>query len=190
MGEIRLSWTFSLRPPLLATPRRHRQLSRMAHTNPTTVQVGGLPATVYGLSSLSPSSSPHGLTVLFWLHGRLGSAALVHEKREIEPILAYATEREGRDLLVVTIDQRNHGERLVDLRRNKAWAPHWGEGLEEAELENASHAVDMYSIQSESCLVLASEEDELMDCQLGRRETSRSLSTSSPPYCFRTTTVS
>lgn len=131
----------------------------MPHTNPTTIQVGGLPATVYGLSALSTSPSPHGLTILFWLHGRLGSAALVHEKQELAPILAYAAAernkgREGRDLLVVTIDHRNHGERLVDLKRNKAWAAHPKEGLREGEFDNASHAVDMYSIQSESAFVL------------------------------------
>ena len=57
-------------------------------------------------------------------------------------MLDYAQEqrkagKEGKDLLVVAFDQRNHGERIVDSLGNESWE------------KNKGHAIDMYAIQSE-----------------------------------------
>ncbi|KAM5543744.1 hypothetical protein V8D89_002361 [Ganoderma adspersum] len=48
---------------------------------------------------------------------------------------------EVRDLLIVTIDQRNHGNRVVDERANMGWSP-------DPDKNNERHAIDMYAIQT------------------------------------------
>lgn len=54
-------------------------------------------------------------------------------------------------MIIVSFDQRNHGERLVNINKNRGFKDNFnflpklarGEG----ELDNESHAVDMYNIQ-------------------------------------------
>lgn len=117
-------------------------------TKPTSLSIGGIPLTVYGLSSTPPS--PHGTAVLFLLHGRFGSAAQPRLVAFANSLVAHAKNSQersaGKDLLVVTFDQRNHGERGVDPERNKGWR----DKEVSEQIENESHAVHMYSIQSES----------------------------------------
>ena len=144
------------------------------------LSVGGLPVQVFGLDAVSPPS-PHGLAVLFLCHGRFGCAAdpkiaafatslVTHARAEL-------AKAPGKDLLVVTFDQRNHGQRVVDQTRNKSWRDHG----EVAELENVSHATDMYSIQSECSLSRQAWEGTDPACALQpeRLVTARSSSTSS-----------
>ncbi|KAI5475082.1 hypothetical protein MNV49_001958 [Pseudohyphozyma bogoriensis] len=115
--------------------------------SPTTFTVGGLKAVVHG-DLHPPSPSPHGLAVLFLLHGRFGKQDEPRLWRFADSLLSAAEaarEKGGKDLLVVTTDHRNHGERTVDKERNKGWKE--GEG-EQQEFDNESHAVDMYSVQT------------------------------------------
>ncbi|KAF9000747.1 hypothetical protein BDQ17DRAFT_666041 [Cyathus striatus] len=101
--------------------------------------IGGVPVHVYSSGSYSDSSKP--LAVLFFLHGRNGSA------EKIDPIarqiisLVYGRDDIQRDLLIVTLDQRNHGQRIVEPKANNGWS-------KRAENNNDRHAVDMYSIQA------------------------------------------
>lgn len=117
---------------------------------PLKLTVGGIATQVYGVSSL-PSSTPNGLAVLFLLHGRFGSAAEASTVSWANSFLDHTrAEREkageGKELLVVTFDQRNHGERTVDAIKNKGWKDRAGVG---EGLDNVGHAVDMLAIQSE-----------------------------------------
>lgn len=118
-------------------------------TEALSLHVGGIQTQIYGLHNLTPS--PDGLAVLFFLHGRFGSAAERNIVKWANSFVSNAaTEREkaggkGKQLVVVTFDQRNHGERTVDSEKNKGWR----EGKSEAEgLDNEAHAVDMLAIQS------------------------------------------
>lgn len=102
-------------------------------------QVAGLAVNVYTLHPLSHSNGP--VTVLFFLHGRNGSASKIEEMPKI--ILEnYHNADEGgdkRDLAVVTFvcsmlysmcvdvdgcpqDHRNHGSRLTDPKANRSWS--------------------------------------------------------------------
>ncbi|KDQ15854.1 hypothetical protein BOTBODRAFT_173524 [Botryobasidium botryosum FD-172 SS1] len=101
----------------------------------TSLLVGGLKVQVFGASG--ESELP--VAALFIIHGRLGSAAAV-EGFAIS-ILNHAKERQAngeeaaRDLIVVTLDHRNHGSRLIDEKANKGWRD-----------GNERHAVDMYTV--------------------------------------------
>lgn len=113
-----------------------------AFANGQALHVGGLNINIYTTGE-STSTSP--VTVLFFLHGRTGSA------KQLEPLTkslldAIAKQGEGRgpnssstDLVLVTLDHRNHGTRLVSEVSNYAWKgePH----------ENPRHGIDMYSVQ-------------------------------------------
>lgn len=119
-------------------------------TEARTLHVGGIQTQIYGLQHLSKSSE--GIAVLFFLHGRFGSSADSSMIKWAESFVSNAaTEREkaggqGKQLVVVTFDQRNHGGRTVDSEKNKGWR----EGNSQAEgLDNEAHAVDMLAIQSE-----------------------------------------
>ena len=128
----------------------------------TTVVVGGLAVHVYGLASLPPTSpsipaSP--IAVLFLLHGRYGAALEPKTVAAATALVQHAAEQRqqagsasSRPLLVVTFDQRNHGERVVDMHKNKGWKDKFDKDAvdESDELDNLSHASDMLAIQSES----------------------------------------
>ncbi|KAF9494486.1 hypothetical protein BDN71DRAFT_1483035 [Pleurotus eryngii] len=75
------------------------------------------------------------ISVLFFLHGRRSSLAVVEPIIEKVVMMAHSDDRK-RDLYVVGIDLRNHGPRLVDEQANMSWS----EG-------NPNHALDMYGIQ-------------------------------------------
>ncbi|BGP43711.1 hypothetical protein JCM10449v2_007756 [Rhodotorula kratochvilovae] len=120
--------------------------------------VGGLPVSVYGLEALTQGQSD--VAVCFLLHGRMGRAAHPLIDRFAQRLVAYAAEQrahnDGWDLIVVTFDQRNHGHREVDRERNLGWAEggkkHAQErkdkGVQDHELDNVAHAVDMMAIQT------------------------------------------
>ncbi|WVW79583.1 hypothetical protein I302_101552 [Kwoniella bestiolae CBS 10118] len=97
----------------------------------TELSIVGLHLRVYGLKEIEGSDRP--LAVLIAAHGRTNS-----QKNMItfsQGILGEAgTKSEGdrkRDLLVVTLDQRNHGARITDRKANLAYD------------ENPRHLIDM-----------------------------------------------
>lgn len=124
---------------------------------PHRLTVGGLALNVYGLPLLRRTAEAPAVSVLFFLHGRQGSAAALNISQPFARFFHYATEQAEveevvptRQLLVVTMDAPNHGERMVDERRNWGWRDTWRESLDAESLDNASHVVDLYAIESES----------------------------------------
>ncbi|TFK47756.1 hypothetical protein OE88DRAFT_1635843 [Heliocybe sulcata] len=105
--------------------------------------IGGLVVNVYEEPVVRSSSLDP--VVLFFLHGRLGSANELEQA--VKPVLqGIGAKRDAnsalRPLIVVTFDQRNHGTRLVDPKANEAWSRENGDN------HNERHAIDMYSIQT------------------------------------------
>ena len=101
----------------------------VAEPSCTIVNVAGLPVHVYGLEQLTP---PHQgavpeVCITFHMHGRTGSAknedSLVREL--YRNTMAERASLEGsprvRDFLLVTFDQRNHGERKTYPLGQKTW---------------------------------------------------------------------
>jgi len=111
--------------------------------NKQTIVIGGISINVYSQGS-AETATP--VSVLFFLHGRNGSA------QDCEWVagstLQWIDDRQRKsagvqreDLLVVTLDQRNHGARLVDQHANSGWR-------EQPPERNDRHAIDMYAIHS------------------------------------------
>ncbi|KAI0683781.1 Alpha/Beta hydrolase protein [Cytidiella melzeri] len=105
--------------------------------------VAGLPVTVYSGRAWSERSGP--VAVMFFLHGRNGSAKSIgwiaeDTLKQVEHKRKH--EKDTLDLIIVTFDQRNHGERLVDPQSNGAWKKG----------NNPRHALDMYAIQTGTAL--------------------------------------
>jgi hypothetical protein len=107
------------------------------------VVIAGVPARVFGLAGL-PRVSSNGVAVLFLLHGRERTQDEMRQTA-LEAVAA-STERVKSDakaqmpLLAVTLDARNHGERLVDAKRNASFRGADGQLL------NDTHAVDMTAV--------------------------------------------
>ncbi|KZT73578.1 alpha/beta-hydrolase [Daedalea quercina L-15889] len=106
-----------------------------------TVVIGGIAVNVYSLPGATEPSAP--VAVLFFLHGRTGKAGdcewVAHSTLEWTDELRKSAGVQGQDLLVVTLDQRNHGDRTVDVRANSGWR-------EQPPERNDRHAYDMYAI--------------------------------------------
>lgn len=123
--------------------------------------IAGLPVQVYGLDTISPTSISKPLSVLFLLHGRFGAASDKLMSTFASTLLTapagYTQHERQKDLVVVTFDQRNHGHRTVAREKNFGWKEggrkrakeREEQGIQEEELDNLSHAVDMMAIQSE-----------------------------------------
>jgi len=104
------------------------------------IAVGGIWVNVFSRSE-SSSLPP---AILFFLHGRQQSA----EQYESECHKLFSTLhslanglRPSKNLIVVTLDQRNHGTRLIDGHLNNIWE------LSNPADHNENHAIDMYAIQ-------------------------------------------
>ncbi|GAA5842896.1 hypothetical protein JCM9279_004021 [Rhodotorula babjevae] len=129
----------------------------------TTLVVGGLPVTVYGLDRLTPARPGHPATrpvaVAFLLHGRGQRSDDKLMLRFAHRLVQHAHEHDSstttKDLVVVTFDQRNHGHRLVDKDRQLGWLEggkrraqeRLDQGLKPHDLDNPSHATDMMAMQ-------------------------------------------
>lgn len=110
----------------------------------TTSVLGGIHVDVYGLDKLSQDANKK-LVVLFLLHGRGGNAS---EARTVEwcQKLLKASEGASKDLVVVAFDQRNHGRRAADLKRNSGW----NDRFEGEPYHNETFAVDCFANQCQS----------------------------------------
>ncbi|CAA7268161.1 unnamed protein product [Cyclocybe aegerita] len=76
------------------------------------------------------------LKILFLLHGRHGSA---EDMATLARTFVEKTRSSGeRSLIVVTLDHRNHGTRLVEPKANNSWTE---------DTPNQNHAMDMHGIQ-------------------------------------------
>ncbi|EGG04741.1 uncharacterized protein MELLADRAFT_72274 [Melampsora larici-populina 98AG31] len=84
---------------------------------------------------------------LFLLHGRLCTSAMVEPftKRIIEHANALPKQA-AKHLIVITFDHRNHGSRLHSIAANHAWNTH--PNMPGTPIENPTHALDMYAIQT------------------------------------------
>ncbi|EPQ54128.1 hypothetical protein GLOTRDRAFT_78065 [Gloeophyllum trabeum ATCC 11539] len=108
----------------------------------STYVVGGIVVNVYEEPLVRSDVSP---IVLFFLHGRLGSAVgLEPHVQTLFQELHHLRETNANlhPLIIVTFDQRNHGTRLADPKANEAW------NKKDLESHNERHAIDMYSIQT------------------------------------------
>ncbi|KAK1922696.1 Alpha/Beta hydrolase protein [Papiliotrema laurentii] len=107
---------------------------RLGHptTSCTSVNIVGLDVKVYGLDEVKHSSLP--LAAVIATHGRCNNqkqmAHLAHGLLGHISVLAQDHPR-TRDVIVVTVDQRNHGDRTVDRTANLAYD------------KNPNHLVDM-----------------------------------------------
>ncbi|EPS93675.1 hypothetical protein FOMPIDRAFT_1135699 [Fomitopsis schrenkii] len=104
------------------------------------ITIGGISVNVYSLPGATERSTP--VSVLFFLHGRAQKAAdyewVAHSTLEYTDELRKKGGSQGQDLIVVLLDQRNHGDRTVDARANSGW--------KESPESNERHAIDMYAI--------------------------------------------
>jgi pimeloyl-ACP methyl ester carboxylesterase len=112
-----------------------------------TINIAGLPVHLYSLVK-TPASAK--LTVLFFLHGRLGQYQdhIGHFYKILEHHDAHRHEQDS-DLVIATFDQRNHGHRIVSKRANTTW---------QDKPSNSTHAQDMHAIQvgtaRDVCLIM------------------------------------
>ncbi|KAJ3553520.1 hypothetical protein NM688_g3567 [Phlebia brevispora] len=101
--------------------------------------IAGLPVHVFSERQWTERSGP--VAILFFMHGRTGTAKGIQWVAE-DALKRVAEHRKknksATDLIVVTFDQRNHGDRLIDSHANGAWKKG----------NNERHAIDMYAIQT------------------------------------------
>ncbi|GJE97372.1 alpha/beta hydrolase [Phanerochaete sordida] len=98
-----------------------------------TVVVAGLPVHVFSRIGLGDITGQ--VAVLFFLHGRQGAARELDGRAESIISQVAGKGQSNTELLVVTLDQRNHGERLKDREGNNDWKD-----------GNDRHAIDMYAM--------------------------------------------
>ncbi|KAF9452323.1 alpha/beta-hydrolase [Macrolepiota fuliginosa MF-IS2] len=100
--------------------------------------IAGLNVNVFTLNPLSTSDRP--VIALFFLHGRHGSASQVQQYAEV--ILEHSRNSDNvHELMIITLDHRNHGSRLRNPKSNDSWN-------KDPIANNERHALDMYAIQT------------------------------------------
>jgi len=104
--------------------------------------VGGISVNVFTQGETDETSLPP--AILFFVHGRMESAEKyeprIHQLfRNVNSISNGA--KRSRNLIIVTLDQRNHGTRFLNAKQNEMWHP------TDPEKHNETHAIDMYAIQ-------------------------------------------
>lgn len=131
----------------------------------TNLVVAGIKLSIFGLDDYESKHETCPVSVIFSLHGRLREYRLPHislspthrltlqlkiienaeSMTEINKALTALNSKAPKDaasrthLLVVSFDHVNHGSRLVDNNKNLAWR--------DAEYDNKTHAMDMWSFQ-------------------------------------------
>lgn len=135
----------------------------MSEASITNRNIGGIAIQIIGLEELAHRNSQLPVGVLFLLHGRYGNAKESYLYLIANSVLAEAAshtpEEQARDLIVVLLDQRNHGDRVVDSQRNVGWKESTGEvkttsngQIDPQSLDNASHLHDMYALYTGTVL--------------------------------------
>ena len=101
------------------------------------IVVGGIKCTVYGLQEALESPKNLDVALVFMLHGRGESQKGERYPSIANKCLAAANKhpQRTRNLILVSLDHRNHGSRLIDKLHNKGWP------------DNANHLMDMFAIQ-------------------------------------------
>ncbi|TIA88526.1 hypothetical protein E3P99_02557 [Wallemia hederae] len=101
------------------------------------IVVGGIKCTVYGLQEALKSPAKLDVAVVFMLHGRGESQKGDRYPSIANKCIAAANKhpQRTRNLILVSLDHRNHGSRLIDKLHNKGWP------------DNANHFMDMFAIQ-------------------------------------------
>lgn len=103
--------------------------------------IAGLQTTIYGLDELLSTTKSAGVACIWLLHGRMGkqdmmqpvAASVLHAWNQYQ--MAQPDRQDYVGLVAVTFDQRNHGSREIDAKRNQDWRS-----------GNMTHAIDMFSI--------------------------------------------
>ncbi|ORY75759.1 Alpha/Beta hydrolase protein [Protomyces lactucae-debilis] len=101
-----------------------------------TLHIAGLPVHLFTAADTPPDAP---LTILFFLHGRLGQYQ--DNLRHFQSILTHHAHHKRQcdsSLMLCSFDQRNHGHRHVSERANTTWQDTPG---------NPLHAQDMHAIQ-------------------------------------------
>ncbi|PCH42540.1 alpha/beta-hydrolase [Wolfiporia cocos MD-104 SS10] len=114
----------------------------MSQTTKQTIVIGGIAAHVYSQPNATDAQKP--VAVLFLLHGRMGSAQDCDGVANATLQWIADQRKKGgsaQDLLIITLDQRNHGARTVDVHANSGWR-------EQPPAKNDRHAIDMYAIHT------------------------------------------
>ncbi|KAG0149497.1 hypothetical protein CROQUDRAFT_653575 [Cronartium quercuum f. sp. fusiforme G11] len=111
--------------------------------------ISGLPIRAWNYPRPGGTESKAEVACIFLLHGRLGTSAHVEPfaRRLIEKANDRLTnESASKHLIIVTFDHRNHGHRLTSLQANHSWTTH--PDISATPIENPTHALDMYAIQT------------------------------------------
>ncbi|KAF8601525.1 hypothetical protein BDV93DRAFT_524696 [Ceratobasidium sp. AG-I] len=127
----------------------------MPEASVTSRCIGGIAIQVVGLEELVRENSRLPVGVLFVLHGRYENAKKPYLYQIANSALAeaesHASEERARELLVVVVEQRNHGDRVVERQRNEGWKEKGAiktiDGkVDPDSLDNISHLHDMYTL--------------------------------------------
>lgn len=119
----------ALSDPIYAPLSPQVILPKVGDPDRVSVDVAGLPVYVYGMQQLTASDArgtPE-VCIVIHMHGRTGSARkedtlareLWRNTMAARSVLAQGSRM--RDFLLVTFDQRNHGERMTHAKGQKTW---------------------------------------------------------------------
>ncbi len=124
-------------------------MSTNSSSQPERFNIGGLLCHVWGRQAALESPLPVGVLII--THGRGGDQASIFpiceraisiaqshsdpDSSESAPTKSPPQPRAARSLVIISLTQRNHGERLVDPLANEGFKT------------NPNHAIDMYAVQ-------------------------------------------
>ncbi|ODQ81744.1 hypothetical protein BABINDRAFT_111016 [Babjeviella inositovora NRRL Y-12698] len=109
------------------------QIDPLAHSEHTAI-IGGVKTYFYGLSKLADVAPSLDVLLFFLMHGR-GESHIASQSVAFRLMTKWYSAGQTTPLVCITIDNPNHGARLVDDHANNAW----NKG-------NQNHALDMVSI--------------------------------------------
>ncbi|EMC92502.1 hypothetical protein BAUCODRAFT_293878 [Baudoinia panamericana UAMH 10762] len=138
-GGSTFTWSHALRlhstlsPFSSPLPTTHSAFNNVEPVSWRRLNIAGLLVTLYGLQELPPNVAE--VTVLWLLHGR-GDTQDSMAYTAAAFLNAWTSKRKPsqKHFICVTIDQRNHGSRMIDNTANVSWKQ-----------GNPSHGPDMFS---------------------------------------------
>ncbi|KAF8601526.1 hypothetical protein BDV93DRAFT_232883 [Ceratobasidium sp. AG-I] len=112
--------------------------------------IGGINIQVVGLEELIQNNRQFPVAVLFILHGRNETYLYQIANAVIDQSDMMRLEARQRDPLIVILDQRNHGDRIVDPQRSKSWKEDGSikvvnGKIDPQSLDNISHPFDTFT---------------------------------------------